>query len=58
VFDKDYNLIDLAFQQLSSDYVQEIGSVTKAQHQLLSKQVTIKEPGYVYVYVFLELGRL
>ncbi|HEY9008473.1 MAG TPA: DUF6443 domain-containing protein [Ohtaekwangia sp.] len=51
VFDKDYNLIDVAFQQLSADYVQEVGSVTKAPHGLLSKQVTIKQPGYVYIYV-------
>ncbi|HTF82048.1 MAG TPA: RHS repeat-associated core domain-containing protein, partial [Cytophagales bacterium] len=51
VFDKDYNLVDIAFQQLSSDYVQEVGSLTKAPHELLSKQVTIKQPGYVYIYV-------
>jgi RHS repeat-associated protein len=51
VFDKDYNLVDIAFQQLSSDYVQEVGSLTKAPHELLSKQVTIKQSGYVYIYV-------
>jgi RHS repeat-associated protein len=51
VFDREYNLIDLAFEQLSSDYVQEVGSLIKAPHQLLSKEVTIKEPGYVYIYV-------
>ena len=51
VFDREYNLIDLAFEQLSSDYVQEVGSLVKAPHQMLSKEVDIKEPGYVYIYV-------
>ena len=49
VFDKNYNLIDLAYQQLDGAYVQS--GATKAPHQLLSKQVVIKEPGYVYIYV-------
>jgi hypothetical protein len=51
VFDREHNLVDLAFEQLSSAYVQEVGSVTKAAHQLLRKEVTIKEPGYVYIYI-------
>jgi RHS repeat-associated protein len=51
VFDRNHNLIDLAFEQLSSAYAQEIGSAVKAPHQLLSKEVTITEPGYVYIYI-------
>ncbi|WP_159453593.1 DUF6443 domain-containing protein [Ohtaekwangia koreensis] len=51
VFDRNHNLIDLAFEQLSSAYVQEVGSAAKAPHQLLSKEVVISEPGYVYVYI-------
>jgi len=49
VFDKNYNLINLAYQQLDGAYVQS--GATKAPHQLLSKQVVITEPGYVYIYV-------
>lgn len=51
VFDREYNLVNLALEQLSSDYVQQVGSLVKAPHQLLSKEVEIKEPGYVYIYV-------
>ena len=49
VFDKNYNLVDLAFQQLDGAYVQS--GATKGPHQLLSQQVIIKEPGFVYIYV-------
>lgn len=49
VFDKDYHLVDFAFQQLNSTYVQT-GS-TKMPFDLLSKQVNIKQAGYVYIYV-------
>ncbi len=49
MFDKDYNLVDLAYQQLDGAYVQS-GS-TKAPHQLLSRTVQIKQAGYVFIYV-------
>jgi RHS repeat-associated protein len=51
VFDKNYTLVDVAYEQLSSTYVQPVGNPTKQPHGLLSKTVTIKEPGYVYIYV-------
>jgi RHS repeat-associated protein len=51
VFDKNYTLIDLAYQQLEAAYVQPVGSTTKTAHQLLSKSKVIKEPGYVYIYL-------
>jgi RHS repeat-associated protein len=51
VFDKDYNLIDLAYEQLDEAYVQPVGNVNKLPMQLLSVSRTIKEPGYVYIYL-------
>jgi hypothetical protein len=51
VFDKNFNLIDLAFQQLDAAYVQPVGNGTKLPMQLLSLNKTIKEPGYVYIYL-------
>jgi RHS repeat-associated protein len=51
VFDKDHNLVDMAFQQVDAAYSQPGGTTTKAPHQLLSKQITVKEPGYVYIYL-------
>jgi RHS repeat-associated protein len=49
VFDRDYKLVDLAYQQLDGAYVQS--GAAKAPHQLLSRTLTIKQPGYVYIYV-------
>jgi RHS repeat-associated protein len=49
VFDRNYRLVDAAYQQLDASYVQT-GS-TKSPHQLLSKTVYIKKAGYVYIYV-------
>lgn len=49
VFDRNYNVVNIAFQQLDGAYVQT-GS-TKMPHQLLSRELVIKEPGYVYIYV-------
>jgi RHS repeat-associated protein len=49
VFNKDYVLVDAAWQQLDAAYTQ--AGPTKMPHQLLSRQVVIKEPGYAYVYL-------
>jgi RHS repeat-associated protein len=38
-------------QQVDAAYSQPGGTTTKAPHQLLSKQITVKEPGYVYIYL-------
>jgi RHS repeat-associated protein len=51
VFDKDYNLIDLAYEQLDEAYVQPVGNANKLPMQLLSVSRPIKEPGYVYIYL-------
>src|SRR5690606_33984131 len=51
VFDKDYNLVDLAYEQLDAAYMQPVGNVNKLPMQKLSVSKTIKEPGYVYIYL-------
>src|SRR5690606_20796319 len=51
VFDKDYNLIDLAYEQLDAAYMQPVGNVNKLPMQKLSVSKAIKEPGYVYIYI-------
>jgi hypothetical protein len=51
IFDKDFNLIDLAYEQLDEAYVQPVGNVNKLPMQLLSVSRPIKEPGYVYIYL-------
>jgi RHS repeat-associated protein len=49
VFDKNYNLLDVAYEQIDAAYVQT-GS-TKMPHQLLSRTVAIKQAGFVFVYL-------
>lgn len=49
VFNKDFELVDVGYQQLDDEHVQS-GSV-KAQHQLLSRELVIRQAGYVYVYL-------
>lgn len=49
VFDKNYNLVEAAFDKIDALYSQTGG--TKKPFDLLTKQVTIKEPGYAYVYL-------
>jgi RHS repeat-associated protein len=51
IFDKDFNLVDLAYEQLDEAYVQPVGNVNKLPMQLLSLSRPIKEPGYVYIYL-------
>lgn len=49
VFNKNYEIVDLAFEQVDGDFVQE--GLNKAPHQLLSREIKIKEPGFVYIYL-------
>jgi RHS repeat-associated protein len=49
VFDKEYNLVDFAFEQIDKAYVQS-GSV-KAPHQLLTAMSVIRQEGYAYVFL-------
>src|SRR5690606_18987091 len=46
-----YNLVDLAFEQLDAAYMQPVGNINKLPMQKLSVSRTIKEPGYVYIYI-------
>ncbi|HTF16569.1 MAG TPA: Ig-like domain-containing protein, partial [Chryseolinea sp.] len=49
VFDKDYNLVDFAFDQLGSEYEQT--GVTKTAHDELIAEITARQAGYVYVFL-------
>jgi RHS repeat-associated protein len=49
VFDEDYQLVEAAYEQLDDDYEQT--GETKMPHGKLAREVTITEPGYVYIYI-------
>jgi RHS repeat-associated protein len=49
-FDKNFNLIDAAWDQIDAN-VQQIGTTTKAVHDLMTKQVVVKEAGYAFIYL-------
>lgn len=49
LFDKDYNFLDAAWEQI--DDGEQVGVTTKAAHDLMSKEVTVKEAGYAYVFI-------
>jgi RHS repeat-associated protein len=53
VFDKDFNLLvnDSDFDQLDDAYGHAPGDPNKGPHDLLTANVNIKEPGYVFIYV-------
>lgn len=48
LFDKDYNFLDAAWEQI--DGGEQIGA-TPTNHDLMSKEVTVKEAGYAYVFL-------
>ena len=47
-FDQEFNFVDAAWDQISATAQETGGNVA---HDLMTQQVTIKEPGYVYIYV-------
>lgn len=49
LFDKDFNFLDAAWQQI--DGGEQIGATTKYAHDHMMQEVTVKEAGYAYVYV-------
>src|SRR5690606_17419315 len=51
-----YNLVDLAFEQLDAAYMQPVGNINKLPMQKLSVSRTIKEPGYMYIYISNEVS--
>ena len=50
VFDKDWKLLDAAWDQIDPN-AQQIGVSPNVAHDLLSKEYTVKEPGFVFLYV-------
>ncbi|QOI97315.1 MAG: hypothetical protein HRU69_07350 [Flammeovirgaceae bacterium] len=51
LFDKDYNLMDAAWKQITTVGLQSSPTVKQPPHDYLFKEVTVREPGYAYVFV-------
>jgi RHS repeat-associated protein len=51
LFDGKYNLVDLAYDQISASAKQEVGEVTKQPHDRLYRELVVSQPGYAYIYV-------
>ena len=49
LFDKNFKFIDIAYEQI--DGGQQVGVTPKAAHDYLSREYTVKEAGYAYVFV-------
>lgn len=49
VFDKDFNIVDFAFQQIDASYVQ--GGGPKVFYPALHVESLIRQPGYAYVFL-------
>ena len=49
LFDKNYNLVDAAWQQIDGGE-QPVGNGTKLPHDYMSAEMTAKEAGFAYVY--------
>lgn len=50
VFDRNYNFLEAAFEQIS-DNAEQVGVSPDVDHDYLMKEYTIKEAGFVFVYV-------
>ncbi|HYC84601.1 MAG TPA: RHS repeat-associated core domain-containing protein, partial [Chryseosolibacter sp.] len=50
LFDKNYNFLDAAWDQLDDTYTQVVGQ-SKTAHDLLTKEVTVQEEGHAYVFI-------
>ncbi|NJM24457.1 MAG: hypothetical protein HC859_01940 [Bacteroidia bacterium] len=48
VLDKKFNMVDLAYQQVSAAYAQS--GETKMPHERLAKELVIRQPGYVFIF--------
>lgn len=51
VFNKNHQIVDFAFDQISADADQPLGDPAKHDHDELLLKVRIEEPGYVYIYL-------
>ena len=56
LFDKDFKFLDAAWEQI--DGGEQVGASPKAAHDYVSKEVTVEEAGYAYVYVSNESATL
>jgi RHS repeat-associated protein len=50
LFDNNFNFVDVAYDQIDVN-AQQVGASPKAAFDLLVRDVTIKEPGYAYIYI-------
>jgi hypothetical protein len=51
LFDKDYNLVDAAWKQITTVGLQSSPTVKQPPHDYMFKEVTVREPGYAYMFV-------
>jgi len=51
LFDKDYNIVDAAWKQITTVGLQSSPTVKQPPHDYLFKEVTVREPGFAYVFV-------
>lgn len=49
LFDQNYNFVNLAYDQIDAAFVQS--GASKSPFDLLTQTVTVKEPGYAYIYI-------
>lgn len=51
LFDKEYNLVDAAWKQITTDGLQSSETVKQPPHDYMYREVTVAEPGFAYVFV-------
>jgi RHS repeat-associated protein len=51
LFDKNYNFLDAAWDQIDADYTQSSNIAVKDAFDHLQQEVTVREEGYVYIYL-------
>lgn len=49
LFDQNYNFVNLAYDQIDAAFAQS--GATKSPFDLLTQTVTVREPGYAYIYI-------
>lgn len=50
LFDQNFNFVDVSYKQITTAG-EQVGATTKAAFDFLSRDVTVKEPGYAYIYI-------
>ena len=49
LFNKDYKFLDIAYEQINGG--EQIGASPKAAHDYMSREYTVKEVGYAFMYI-------